>query len=100
MSGMRQSTVVRYAIAVGASVGRTLGGIVRSWNDGAERMYRYTPREVIGRHISLLAPSDHADEITEILQRLRAGESIDRQETVRCTKDGRVLNVSLRISPV
>jgi PAS domain S-box-containing protein len=83
-----------------AIIGKGLDGIITSWNKGAERIYGYTPEEVIGKHISLLAPSDRPDEIPEILQRLARGESVEHHESVRVTKDGRHLNVSISVSPL
>ena len=87
-----------------AIVGKNLDGIVTSWNKGAERIYGYTPEEVIGKHISLLVPRDPAngrpDEIPDILQKIARGESIEHCESVRVTKDGRRLDVSISVSPL
>ena len=60
-----------------AILSKDLNGIITSWNKGAEHIYGYTPEEVIGKHISLLAPSDRPDEIPEILQKIARGESIE-----------------------
>jgi PAS domain S-box-containing protein len=83
-----------------AIIGKDLDGIIRSWNKGAQRIYGYTPAEVIGRSISILIPTEMPDELPRIMQRLRRGEVIDHYETVRVAKDGRRLNVSLTISPI
>jgi PAS domain S-box-containing protein len=83
-----------------AILSKSLDGIITSWNRGAERMYGYTLEEVAGKHISLLAPPDRADEITEILGNIVAGENVDHFESVRLTKDGRQLNVSISVSPL
>ena len=83
-----------------AIIGKTLDGIIVSWNPGAERLYQYTPQEIIGRHISLLTPPEHPDELREIMRRLRAGERIEHYETQRVRKDGVRLHVSVTISPV
>jgi len=83
-----------------AIIGKTLGGIITSWNKGAERTYGYAPEEVVGKHISLLTPNDRTDEIAEILKKLARGESVEQHEAVRVTKDGRHLNVSLSVSPL
>lgn len=83
-----------------AIVGKTLEGIVTSWNAGAERMFGYTAEEMIGQPILRLIPADRLDEEDRILARLRGGERIEHFETVREAKDGRTLNVSLTISPV
>ncbi len=83
-----------------AIIGKDLGGTITSWNKGAERIYGYPPEAVVGKHISLLVPSDHADEIHEILQKIARGESVEHHESVRVTKDGRHLNVSVSVSPL
>src|ERR1700674_5235866 len=83
-----------------AIIGKDLDGTITSWNKGAERIYGYTPEEVVGKHISLLTPSDRPDEISEILQKIARGESIEHYESVRVTKDGRHLNVSISVSPL
>ena len=83
-----------------AIIGKNLDGTMISWNKGAERIYGYTPEEVIGKHISLLAPGDRPDEIPEILQKIARGESVEHFESVRVTKDGRQLDVSISVSPL
>ena len=83
-----------------AIIGKTLDGIIVSWNGGAEAIYGYTAAEVMGRSIALLVPPDRPDELPWILERLRAGESIARYETQRRCKDGRQIDVSLTISPI
>ena len=83
-----------------AILSKNMDGTITSWNRGAERIYGYTAEEVIGKHISLLAPSDRSDEIPTILQRITGGESVDHYESVRVTKDGRYLDVSLSVSPL
>src|SRR6202521_1084866 len=83
-----------------AIIGKGLEGTITSWNKGAERIYGYMPEEVVGKHISLLTPSDRPDEISEILQKIARGESIEHYESVRVTKDGRHLNVSISVSPL
>ncbi|MGH9642007.1 MAG: PAS domain-containing protein, partial [Terriglobales bacterium] len=60
----------------------------------------YTAQEAIGRHITLAIPLDRRDEEADILRRLSRGERVDHFETVRICKDGRLLNLSLTISPV
>ena len=83
-----------------AIIGKNLDGTITSWNKGAERIYGYAPEEVIGKHISLLVPSDRPDEIPEILQKIARGESTEHFESVRVTKDGRQLDVSISVSPL
>ncbi|MBI3911017.1 MAG: PAS domain S-box protein [Armatimonadetes bacterium] len=83
-----------------AIIGKTLDGIIVSWNSGAERMYGYSAEEVKGRSISLLILPERPDELPRILERLRRGERIDHYETVRVRKDGQRIYVSLTISPI
>jgi PAS domain S-box-containing protein len=83
-----------------AIIGKNLDGIITHWNKGAEHIYGYVAEEVIGRPISLLAPDDHKDEIPKILESIRNGHHVEHFETVRVTKDGRHLNISISISPI
>ncbi|MGA9497419.1 MAG: PAS domain S-box protein [Terriglobales bacterium] len=83
-----------------AIYGKDLNGMITSWNKGAERIYGYTPDEIIGKHISILAPSDRTDEIPEILRKIARGETVDHFESMRVAKDGRILNVSISVSPL
>ncbi|HEU4714406.1 MAG TPA: ATP-binding protein [Pyrinomonadaceae bacterium] len=83
-----------------AIISKTLDGIITSWNGGAERIFGYTADEVIGKPITILIPPDHLDEEPAILARLRAGERIDHYETIRVTKDGRFVDISLTVSPI
>jgi diguanylate cyclase (GGDEF)-like protein/PAS domain S-box-containing protein len=81
-------------------IGKALDGSIMSWNAGAERLYGYTAPEAIGRPISILVPAGRADDVPELLARIRRGESVAAYETERVRKDGRVVVVSLRLSPV
>jgi PAS domain S-box-containing protein len=83
-----------------AILSKGLDGTITSWNKGAERIYGYAPEEVVGKHISLLTPSDRPNEIREILQKIVSGESIDHYESVRVTKSGERLDVSISVSPL
>ena len=83
-----------------AIIGKTLDGTITSWNRGAERLYGYTREEMVGASITRLVPKDHPDEIPSILQRMRLGDSVEHYESIRVTKDGRHLEVSLSISPI
>ena len=83
-----------------AVVGKTLDGIVTSWNLGAERVFGYTAEDMIGQSIMKLIPPDRADEEPEILRRIRAGERVEHFESVRRRKDGTLIDVSITISPV
>ncbi|HJX28828.1 MAG TPA: PAS domain S-box protein [Thermoanaerobaculia bacterium] len=85
--------------SVDAIVSKTLDGIIRTWNAGAERLFGYTAEEVVGRSITVIIPPDRLHEETEILARLSRGERIEHYETVRRAKDGRLIDISLTISP-
>jgi diguanylate cyclase (GGDEF)-like protein/PAS domain S-box-containing protein len=81
-----------------AIIGQTLGGIIESWNRGAERLYGYSAWEVVGRSESMLSPRHLPEEISH-LSRLMSDES-DHFETVRRRKDGSLIDVSLTVSPI
>jgi PAS domain S-box-containing protein len=83
-----------------AIIGKDLNGIVRSFNGAAERLFGYQVNEIIGRSITILIPADRQAEEAEILSRLRRGERIEHFETVRVTKSGRRLDISLSVSPI
>ncbi len=79
---------------------KDLNAVVTSWNRGAERTFGYTAEEMIGRSISTIFPPDRRDELASIMKRVGQGERIDHYQTVRRTKNGAFLNVSLTISPM
>ena len=83
-----------------AIISKDLDGTITSWNRGAVRLFGYAPKEAIGKSITMLIPPDRYDEEPGILNRIRAGESIDHYETVRRRKDGRLIDISLTVSPV
>jgi PAS domain S-box-containing protein len=83
-----------------AIVGKDLNGIVTSWNRGAERIFGYSEAEMIGKSIVVLAAPGRAEDIPRILERVRGGAVVYHYETVSRTKDGRLLDVSLTISPI
>jgi PAS domain S-box-containing protein len=83
-----------------AIVSKDLNGIVRSWNQGARRMFGYSPEEIIGKPILLLIPEELQHEEVEILRKLRAGERVDHYETRRRKKSGEIFDVSVTISPI
>jgi PAS domain S-box-containing protein len=83
-----------------AILSKNLDGIIESSNAGAERVFGYRPDELIGKPVTMLIPEDRQYEETEILARIRRGERVEHFETVRVTKDGRKVDVSLTISPV
>ena len=83
-----------------AIVSKDLQSIVMSWNKAAERIFGYTADEMIGQSIAKLIPRDRLDEETHILARLHLGERVDHFDTIRQRKDGRLIDVSLTISPI
>ncbi len=83
-----------------AILGKTLKGIITSWNKGAERMYGYTAEEIIGSPASRIVPLEYLSEVDPILERLAQGEVIEQFETKRLCKDGTVIDVSITLSPI
>ena len=83
-----------------AIVSKDLNGIVILWNPGAERLFGYTAAEMIGRHISVLIPPELLSEEEEIISKIARDQQIRHYETRRVRKDGRMIHVSLSISPV
>jgi PAS domain S-box-containing protein len=83
-----------------AIIGKTLDGVITSWNSSAERIYGYRAEEMIGNSVSLLIPLGLPDEMDEILNRIRVGERVDHYETRRRRKDGATIRVSLTVSPI
>ena len=83
-----------------AIVTKDLDGAITSWNDGARRLYGYSAEEAIGQPVTLLLPPDRLDEEAQILDRVKRGEGVDHFETVRRCKDGRLIDVSVTISPI
>ena len=83
-----------------AIVSKTLEGRILSWNAGATRIFGWQPEEVIGQPITIIIPPELHDEERRILEKVRAGERIDHFDTVRVTKDGRRVSISLTVSPV
>jgi PAS domain S-box-containing protein len=98
------NTQARLAAIVDSSedaiIGKDDAGIITSWNAAAERIFGYTAAEVIGQSILRLLPADRQAEEFEFLDRLRRGEVIDHVETIRKTKAGKLIHVSLTISPI
>ncbi|MDQ2730968.1 MAG: PAS domain-containing sensor histidine kinase, partial [Armatimonadota bacterium] len=83
-----------------AIIGKTLDGVITSWNAGAERLYGYPASEIIGQSISWLVPPDQVDELPNICACIRRGEAVRPYITERVTRDGRRVSVSLSVSPV
>ena len=78
----------------------TLDGIIVSWNTGAQKIYGYTEAEAVGKPISMLVPPELPGEENKILETLKSGDRIEHFETVRVTKTGKRINISLTISPI
>jgi two-component system CheB/CheR fusion protein len=81
-------------------IGKTPGGDVISWNKGAENIYGYTEKEMLGKNISLLAPPGYKEEIFDQLKKLKAGELVTNHETKRIRKDGVIIDISLSLSSI
>jgi PAS domain S-box-containing protein len=97
-AAMRLAAVVRSSHD--AVVAKDLNGIITDWNQSAQRIFGYEPKEIIGKSILTLIPRERHSEESEILRRIRRDESIDHYETIRRRKDGRLIEVSLTISPI
>ncbi len=83
-----------------AIIGKTLDGIITSWNAGAEKLYGYSAEDITGQNISILLPPEFLDDLPDILRRLSRGDVIRHFETKRRKKDGRIIDVSVTISPI
>jgi PAS domain S-box-containing protein len=83
-----------------AIISKTLDGIVTSWNPGAERLFGYTADEMIGQSILKILPPDRLIEEPTILERIRNGERVEHFYTIRQTKQGKLVDISLTISPI
>lgn len=84
-----------------AIIGKTLQGVITTWNRGAEHVYGYAANEMVGKNVSLLVPPDRPDELREILASMMAHDArTDHFETQRIRKDGRLIDVSMTVSPI
>jgi PAS domain S-box-containing protein len=83
-----------------AIIGNDLNSIITSWNKGAEKIFGYTPGEMLGTSILRLIPADRRGEERQILEKIRQGERVQHFETQRRTKDGRLIDVSVTVSPI
>jgi len=83
-----------------AIIGKTLEGIITSWNQGAEHIYGYTEDEAVGQSIDLIVPDEKLDELHSIMRRLKQGIHIDHLETKRINRKGKILDISVTISPI
>jgi PAS domain S-box-containing protein len=83
-----------------AIIGKSLDGLITSWNSGAERIYGYTPAEILRQPCQVLLPPEHRATVLPLLQRVAGGERIETFETVRVRKDGSIFHVSITLSAV
>jgi PAS domain S-box-containing protein len=94
----RLAAIIRFSDD--AIISKTLDGIITSWNPGAEKLFGYTAAEAIGQPMLMFIPPDRVDEEADILARLARGESLEHFETVRVSKDGKRIDVSVTVSPI
>ena len=98
MAAARLAAIVEFSDD--AIVGKDLSGMVTSWNAGAEKIFGYSAQEIVGQSITRVIPPNRMHEESEILQRVRNGESIRHFDTVRLRKDGRLIDVSITVSAI
>jgi PAS domain S-box-containing protein len=95
---LRLAAIVEYSDDAIAS--KNLDGIVQTWNKAAERLFGYSAEEIIGKSITVIIPADRLAEEDLVLSRIRAGQTVEHYETVRRAKNGRLIDVSLTVSPI
>jgi PAS domain S-box-containing protein len=83
-----------------AIIGKTLDGVITSWNEGAARIYGYSAYEIVGQPVSVLIPADRPDELSSILARIARGERVESYETERVRRDGSIVEMSVTVSPI
>ena len=83
-----------------AIISKDSNGIITSWNKGAEKIFGYNTSEMLGTSIMRLIPTDRQDEEKQILEKIKCGESVEHFETQRQSKDGRLINISVTVSPI
>jgi PAS domain S-box-containing protein len=98
MELMRYASIIEWSSD--AIISKDLNGTIQSWNRGAEAIFGYTAEEAIGQPVTMLIPEERIDEEPGILARIRRGEAVDHYQTIRKRKDGRLLDISLNVSPV
>jgi PAS domain S-box-containing protein len=98
ITAMRLAAIIEFSDD--AIIGKDLNSIITSWNKGAEKIFGYTTGEMVGTSIMRLIPADRRDEESQILKKIKRGENVEHFETLRQTKDGRLINVSVTVSPI
>ncbi len=83
-----------------AIVGKKTDGTITSWNKAAEQIYGYRANEIIGKNISTLIPSEMPDELPFIIKKITNNEVVEHYETIRKTKEGKLIDISLNVSPI
>jgi PAS domain S-box-containing protein len=99
-----EKALLHYAAMIESSddaiIGKTLDGHITSWNRGAEIVFGYSRKEMIGKPISILIPDDRKDEEPGILEKIKRGESVEHYETIRRRKNGKLIDISVTVSPI
>jgi len=98
LTALRAAAIVDFSDD--AIIGKDLNSIITSWNKGAEKIFGYTAGEMVGTSIMRLIPADRQDEENQILGKIKRGESVEHFETLRQTKDGLLIDVSVTVSPI
>ena len=83
-----------------AIIGKAVDGRITTWNSGAEKIYGYAAADIVGKQVNQLAPDDRQQEVVDLLDAVRSGKSVAHYETVRIRSDGRLIEVSLSLSPI
>ena len=106
LSDRRRAEEARHRLAAivdwsdDAIIGKDLAGTIVSWNQGAQHMYGYAAAEIVGRHITVIVPPERHDEVESFLDMVRRGERVPHHDTVRLTKHGVPIDVSVTVSPI
>jgi PAS domain S-box-containing protein len=98
IAALRMASIVEFS--ADAIIGKDLNSIITSWNRGAEKIFGYSANEMVGTSILRLIPSDRQQEECQILKQIKRGERVEPFETLRQTKDGRLIDVSVTASPI
>lgn len=83
-----------------AIIGQSKDGLITTWNKGAEILFQYTEKEIVGKHFSIIIPDTAKEEIDTILAKLLKGERVEHYDTLRKKKDGTLVDVSVTVSPI